>query len=201
MEKIDDIYKKVDEASAGFSISIESVLQTGFNHFRRSPGIFILYTIIFLIVMSNPGTGLILGGPILVGFYLGARYLQKGGEADLGLFFNGFHKFGPLLILNLLMFLVILLGFMMLIIPGIYFSISYLFAHMFVLFYNVPPGEALTLSRKVVSGNFTQILRIWLILLGLNMLGTLAFGIGLLVSIPISACVIYAVFDDIIGIP
>ncbi len=93
------------------------------------------------------------------------------------------------------------MGFLLLIIPGIYFSISYLFAHLFVWFYDIPPAEALTLSRKMVSGNFIQIFWIWLILLGFNLLGVLALGLGLLVTIPISACVIYALFDDIIGIP
>ncbi len=188
-------------SSAGFNISIESAFQMGFNHFRKAPGIFILYSIIFLIAFSNPGSGLIIGGPLLLGFYLAARHLQMGKEAEIGLFFNGFQKFLPLLILNLLMTAVILMGFLILIIPGIYFSISFLFAHLFVWFYDVPPGEALTLSRRMVSGNFVQILWIWLILLGINILGVLALGVGLLLTIPLSACVIYAVFDDIIGIP
>jgi hypothetical protein len=198
---MDDIYGKVDRAAAGFNISIESALQRGFNHFRKAPGLFILYTIIYLIALSNPGTGLVLGGPLLVGFYIAARYLQGGGEVELGLFFDSFQKFVPLLILNLLMSLLIMIGFLILIIPGLYFSISYLFAHLFVWFYDVSPGEAITLSRKMVSGNFIQIMWIWLILLGINTLGVLAAGVGLLVTLPFSVFVIYAVFDDIIGIP
>lgn len=173
----------------------------GFNHFRRAPGTFILFTIIFLIAVIVPGTGLILGGPLLVGFYLAARHLHTGGEADIGLFFNSFQKFTPLLILTLLTTLVILLGFLILILPGIYFSISYLFAPLLVWFYEVSPREAMALSREIVSGHFIQVLWICLILLGINILGVLAGGVGLLVTIPFSACVIYAVFDDIVGIP
>ena len=201
MEKTETIYSRVDEAAGGFNISLENIYQTGFNHFRKNPGIYMAYALIFLVLISNPVSGLILGGPLLVGFYLAARHMKAGGDAGLELFFNGFRKFGPLLILNLLMSLVILLGFLLLIIPGIYFSISYLFAHLFVWFYDVPPGEAITLSRKMVSGNFIQITWVWLLLLGLNFLGALALGLGLLVTIPISALVIYAIFDDIIGIP
>lgn len=198
---MDDISIKVDRAASGFNISIESALQMGFNHFRKAPGLFILYTIIYLLAFSNPGTGLILGGPLIVGFYITAHYLQKKGTAEFGLFFNGFQKFVPLLILNLLMTLLIMIGFLILILPGLYFSISYLFAHLFVWFYDVSPGEAITLSRKMVKGNFIQIMWIWLILLGINILGVLAAGVGLLVTLPFSICVIYAVFDDIIGIP
>lgn len=138
---------------------------------------------------------------MLAGYYLALRYLPYSGGNDMGVFFRSFEKFLPFLILNLLMTVVILLGLLMLIIPGIYLSVSYLFAHLFVVFYDLPPAEALSLSRKMVSGNFTQILWIWLIILGLNMLGTLAFGVGLLITIPVSACVLYVIFDDIIGIP
>ncbi len=201
LDKVTTIHQKVAEASEGFSISIESALQRGFNHFRRAPGSFIVYTLLGLIVLSNPGTGLVLGGPVLVGYYLFVRHLQAGGDTDIGVFFDSFHKFVPLLLLNLLMTIVITIGFLLLILPGIYFTISYLFAHLFVWFYDIPASEAITLSRKMVSGNFTQILWLWLILLAINLLGALFLGVGLLLTLPFSACVIYAAFDDIIGIP
>lgn len=185
----------------GFTLSIESTLQMGFNHFRKAPGIFIVYTIISFIALSNPLSGLILGGPVLVGYYLMALYLQKDMHTGTELFFLSFNKFIPLLILNLLSTAVILIGFLILILPGIYFSVSYIFAHFFVWFYDVPPGEAITMSRKTVSGSFIQILWLFLILTGINILGALALGVGLLLTIPFTACVIYAAFDDIIGIP
>jgi uncharacterized membrane protein len=116
-------------------------------------------------------------------------------------FFRSFDKFVSLLLLNLLMTLVITLGFIMLIVPGIYFTISYLFAHFFVWFYDMPPTEAIRLSRKTVSGNFSQVFWLWLILVGINLLGVMAFGFGLLLTLPYTACVIYAAFEDIIGIP
>lgn len=201
MDKVNTIHQKVEDASEGFNISIESVLQMGFNHFRRAPGVFIIYSLIGLITLSNPVSGLVMGGPVLVGYYLFIHHLQTGKASDMGIFFESFHKFVPLLVLNLLLSIIISIGFMLLILPGIYFTVSYLFAHLFVWFYKVPAAEALTLSRKMVSGNFMQIFWLWLTLIGINLLGALALGVGLLITIPFSVCVIYAVFDDIIGIP
>lgn len=200
LDKESTIYQRVEKLSEGYSISIESTLQMGFNHLRKAPGIFIIFSLIGIVTLSNPGSGLIFGGPILVGYYLFIRHLQAGEDPDIGIFFQGFNKFLPLLVLNLLMSIVILIGFMLLIIPGIYLTVSYLFTHLFVYFYNISPAEALTLSRKMVKSNFTQILYLWLILFGINALGVLALGVGLLLTIPFSACVIYAAFDDIIGI-
>ena len=200
MDKDSTVYQRVEKLSEGYSISIESTLQMGFNQLRKAPGIFIIYSFIAIIALSNPLTGIVLGGSILVGYYLFIRHLRTGKDLDIGIFFHGFYKFVPLLILNLLMAIMIAIGFFLFIIPGIYLTISYLFTHLFVCFYNIPPADALTLSRKMVKGNFIQILYLCLILLGINILGVLALGVGVLLTIPFSACVIYAAFDDIIGI-
>jgi uncharacterized membrane protein len=198
---VSDIEQKVDGASSGYIISMENVLQAGFNLFRKTPGIFIIFTIIAGIFLSNPLTGLLLGGPVAIGYYTIAHRVRHDRPVEVSDLFPGFSRFVPLFLVTLLVSLVTLLGLLLLVIPGIYFSVSYLFAHLFVWFYDVPPSEAIRLSRKVVSGNFTQIFLLWLILGGINLLGSLALGIGLLLTVPFSFCVIYAAFDDIIGIP
>ena len=142
-----------------------------------------------------------MGGPIIAGYYIVSNLLNRDHIVTLSDFFKSFDKFVPLLILNLLMTLVIFLGLMILLIPGIYFAVSYLFAHFFVWFYDVNPLEAIRLSRKTVSGNFGQIFLLCLVLTGINLLGVLAFGVGVLLTVPFSYCVVYAAFEDIIGIP
>ena len=201
MGVVSDVEQKVDEASSGFTISLENVLQVGFNQFRKAPGVFIIYTVIAGISLTNPISGLLLGGPVAAGFYIAAHRLRHGRRVEASDLLMGLNRFVPLFIVTLLVSLVTMLGFLLLVIPGIYFSVSFLFAHLFVWFYDVPPSEAIRLSRKMVSGNFPQLLLLWLILGGINLLGSLAFGIGLLLTIPFSFCVIYAAFDDIIGIP
>ena len=62
------------------------------------------------------------------------------------------------------------------------------------------PAQAIRLSRKTVAGNFGQVFLLYLLLAGINLLGVLAFGIGILITMPLSFCVAYAAFDDIIGI-
>ncbi len=201
MQVIFDIQKKVDSASKGFRLSIENVLQLGFNLFRKSPAVFVIYGIIGAIALSNPLSGLLFGGPIVVGYYVLAHMVNNNRNVEFSDFFKSFDKFIPLLLLNLLISLVIFLGLIFLVIPGIYFAVSYLFAHFFIWFYNVDPSEAVRLSRKTVSGNFGQIFLLCLLLGGINLLGILALGVGILVTLPFSYCVVYAAFDDIIGIP
>jgi len=190
----------VEHASEGYRLSIENVLQVGFNLFRKSPGIFIIYGVIMLLLTGVPLSGLLLGGPLVTGFYIVAHLIGRGKRVTFSDFFRSFDKFVPLLVLHLLMILFITLGLLLLVIPGIYLAVSYLFAHFFVWFYDVDPYEATRMSRKVTGGNFSQILLLCLILAGINILGAIAFGVGLLLTVPFTYCVLYAAFNDIIGI-
>ena len=199
MEVFSDIDKRVEESS-GYRLSIESTLQLGFNLLRKAPSEFIVFSVLGAIVFSNPVSGLLLGGPTMASYFHLAHLASKGQQIDISDFFRGFDKAGSLMKLSLLIFLIVLLGFIMLIIPGIYFAVSYVFSHLFVWFYDKEPSEAIRLSKLTVSGNFRQILLLFLILAGINLLGLMALGIGILLTMPFSFCVVYAAFDDIIGI-
>ena len=200
MQLVQDVRMQVEEASGGFKLSLENVLQVGFNLFRKAPGEFIAFSILGIFVFSNPISGLLLGGPFSASYFHMAHLVNRGQRIELSDYFKGFEKFGLLIKLNLLIFVVVMLGFVMLIIPGIYFAVSYVFAHFFVWFFDMEPTEALRLSRKTVSGNFGQIFLLFLMMAGINFLGVLALGVGILITMPLTFCVAYAAFDDIIGI-
>ena len=189
------------ERSRGYQVSIENILQRAFDLFRRSPAEMILFGLIFMIVNSNPLTSLLISGPFIAGFYAAAAVLKGERYASFQDFFRGFEKFAPLLIVHLLTTLIIALGFFLLIIPGLYFATVYLFSHAFVWFYDIPATTALRYSHRTISGNFWQMFLLMLIVGAINVAGAFAFGVGLLLTVPFGFCVIFAAFDDIIGIP
>jgi len=199
MQVLQDVHRQVDEASGGYRLSLENILQVGFNLFRKAPAEFIVFSILGIFVFSNPISGILLGGPVTASYFHMAHQVSRGRRIDISDFFKGFEKFSELLKLNLLVFVVVMLGLLMLIVPGIYFAVSYAFAHFFVWFFDLEPTEAIRLSRKTVSGNFGQILLLYLVMAGINLLGVLTLGIGILITMPFSFCVAYAAFDDIIG--
>jgi len=200
MEVVINMEQRVEDASSGYRLSIENLLQVGFNLLRKAPAEFIIFSVLGAIVFSNPITALLLGGPVMASYFHMAHLASRNELIDFSDLLKGFDKTAILLKLNLLIFLVVLLGLTMLFFPGIYFAVSYSFAHMFAWFYDKDPGEAKRLSRKAVSGNFWQILLLFLILAGINILGLMALGIGVLLTLPFSFCVVYAAFDDIVGI-
>jgi hypothetical protein len=200
MEVIFNIEKRVEEASLGYRLSIESTLQRGFNLFRKAPAEFIIFSVLAALILSNPLSGLLLGGVAMGSYFHMAHMASRDLQIEIPDFFRGFDKAANLILLGLLVFLIVFLGLVLLILPGIYFSVSYIFTPLFVWFYDTKPSEAIRLSRLTVSGNFGQIFLLLLILAGINLLGILAMGVGILLTLPFSYCVIYAAFDDIIGI-
>jgi len=200
MEVEFNIEEQVKQASSGYRLSIESTLQVGFNLLRQAPSEFIVFSVLGVLIFSNPISGLILGGPVMASYFHLAHLASKGQQIEISDFFRGFDKAGSLIKLSLVICLLVFLGLLVLILPGVYLAVSYVFSHLFVWFYNKSPSEAIRLSRLAVSGNFGQVLLLFLILAGINLLGILALGVGILLTMPFSFCVVYAAFDDIIGI-
>ena len=201
MEVVDYPKYRAQEASSGYRLSYESTLQVGFNLFRKAPAEFIMFSLLGLLVFSNPVSGILLGGPVMASYLHMAQLSSRDRPIEFADFFRGFEKTGSLIMLNLLILAVVVLGLAMLVLPGLYFAVSYVFSHFFVWFFDEDPSEAIRLSRKTVSGNFGQILMLLLILAGINLIGILALGVGILLTMPFSFCVLYAAFDDVIGIP
>jgi uncharacterized membrane protein len=87
---------------------------------------------------------------------------------------------------ELLVFLIVLVGLLLLVIPGIIASLGLGFAQYLVVDRGMQPVESLKESWRITKGNKGRILLLGLALLGVNILGVLALGIGMLVSAPIT---------------
>jgi len=81
--------------------------------------------------------------------------------------------------------LIIFGGFLLLIIPGIYFALRYMFVRFAVLDGGGIMGS-LRISATMTLGIKWKLLGFSLVLIGVNILGMLALGIGLLISIPVT---------------
>lgn len=80
--------------------------------------------------------------------------------------------------------LIVFVGFILLIIPGILFSVRMQFWSYFIVDRGMGPIAALKASWKMTKGSAINLL-LFDILLGLvNILGALALGVGLLISVP-----------------
>jgi uncharacterized membrane protein len=80
----------------------------------------------------------------------------------------------------------VIIGFVLLIIPGIILILMFAFVKFIVIDRNLGPIEAMKESARITHGHRLELLLLYLALLGLNILGFVAFIVGLLLTGPIS---------------
>lgn len=182
--------------------------RAGWEIFKKFPGGFIGYFIITLVITfalnSVPKIGglitFVIAVPLHAGFFVVSAKLLKDQVPEFGDFFSGFKFFPQLALLGIVSSIIILLGFICLIVPGIYLAVGYAFALMLVLDRGLDFWPAMETSRRSVQTGWFKIFGLFLLLLLLNLAGILALGVGLLVTAPLSHCILTVAYDDIFGI-
>jgi uncharacterized membrane protein len=85
---------------------------------------------------------------------------------------------------NLLFLLIIIGGLLLLVIPGIIWSIKYQFAPFLIVDRNFGIKEAFRESAGITSGVKWDLFLFFLMVMGINLLGLMAFVIGLFITLP-----------------
>jgi uncharacterized membrane protein len=82
--------------------------------------------------------------------------------------------------------LIVGVGFILLVVPGIYLALRLQFYSFYVVDKNAGITDSLKMSWEATKGNTLNIFLFVLILIALNILGAIALLVGLLVTIPVS---------------
>lgn len=204
MEVVNNIKQKAETLiQQGYETDAGSYIRRGWEIFQDNMGMFIAYTVLMILISVFaaiiPFGSLLVSGPLTAGFYIVANKISKGEPYEFDTFFKGFDFFVPLLIYSLIAGIFIALGLIALIVPGIYLAVAYTFAPLFIVFGKMESWDSMEFSRKLITKNWWNIFGFVLLLFLINLAGTLAFFVGLLFTIPLTYCAIYAAFEDIVG--
>jgi hypothetical protein len=188
-------------------LPLGNYIKIGWDLFKQYPYGFIsfcLLNILFQVILhALPVLGWLVSGAVspalLMGNFIVAAKLLHRQTPHFGDFFAGFSFFWPLLLVSLVTSLLIGIGMILLIIPGIYLSVGYLFASTLVVDRRLDFWAALELSRRTVTPLWFGCFAFLLLLLLINLAGALLLGLGLLASIPISFCAWTVAFQDLFG--
>lgn len=115
-------------------------------------------------------------------------------EGRLSTLFSSKPLFWSYLGASILFFLIVGLGFLLLIIPGIYFMLKYQFYGELIVDKKLGVIEALKKSGEITKGVKWRLLGFSLAVIGVNVLGVLALGIGILVTIPLTTMAYIGVY-------
>jgi uncharacterized membrane protein len=196
-----------------YAVKIGDYIGTGWETFKKNPGGFVGFTLVVFLInvavakinqsASPVGTliSLLVSGPLNAGFLIVAFKLLKNRATTFGDFFRGFNNFLPLFLVSLVSSVMIGIGFVLLLLPGIYLAVAYTFALPLVLEKKMNFWDAMEFSRKLISKNWFSFFGFAFVLVLVNLAGGLLLGVGLLVTIPLTICAIAAAYADIVGLP
>lgn len=196
-----------DKIQNGYTFKFGEYISDGFRIFGQKPGMFIGYTLVYILIMVVLSVIPLVGGiarfllsaPLAAGFYIVAQKTYKGENVEFSNFFDGFSKYGNLLLASFLVGLITVFGLVLLVFPGIFLSVALSFTSIIVIFTNKSGTDAINLSFKIILKNWFPMFGFLIVLSLINMVGALALGIGLFVTIPASIAAIYVAYEDIIG--
>lgn len=207
MEIIDQ-YSRIKRISENeYSFHFEKYLSEGWNLFRKAPLQLALYTLIFLgvITLLNfiPLIGAIVSAivvPILIGgFYVGIKKLDDANSVEIGDFFESSENWLQLFVFGVVSGLLVSLGYLLLVLPGIWFSVAILFGYPLVVFAKIEFWDSIKISAKIINKKWFNFFGLVIVLILINIVGTIPVGLGLFITIPFSFATIYACYKDIVG--
>ncbi len=204
-----DVGRELDEAQvrgivdSSYQVSIGDYFSRGWALFTRNPGNLIGFLVLSVIISAAasvvPFGGLLLT-PLTAGYYIFIFRMIKDEPAEFGDFFKGFNYFLPIVISSLLVGIFVAIGTILLILPGIYLAVAYLFVMPFIVDKEMHFWQAMEISRKLISKNWFSFFGFILLLALLNFAGALLLLVGLLVTIPWTMCALAAAYADIVGL-
>jgi uncharacterized membrane protein len=89
------------------------------------------------------------------------------------------------ILVSILVGLIVFLGFLLLIIPGIILALKYSMVWQLVVDQGLGPLEAMEKSSRITSGNRLQLSLLGTVNFGIILLGLICLGVGLIVAVPL----------------
>ncbi len=183
-------------------------LKTGWGLFMQYPAGFAGFCLLTLVIQAalkaipfvGPVAAFAITSPLFMGNFIVSVKLLQGQAPEFRDFFKGFQYYVPLLLLSLVAGLFIGIGTILLIIPGIYLGVAYMFASCLVVDRRMDFWPAMELSRLTVTPQWFGYFALLLLVALLSLAGVIALVVGALVTIPLSFCTVTAAYADLFGI-
>ena len=144
--------------------------------------------------------GMLVWGPLMGGLFLYFLKKIRGERATVETVFSGFNtRFLHLFLAGFVTSLLTWLGFLCLILPGIYLAVAWIFALPLVMDKGLDFWSAMELSRKVVTKHWWKFLGLGIVFAALIFAGIVAAFVGIFVATPLIFITLMYAYEDIFG--
>lgn len=138
--------------------------------------------------------------PLYAGMTMLGIKRSVGDATNAFMVFDYYSKTIPIFLLYLLMMILIAVGLVLLIIPGIYLIVAYSMAIPLMVEKNMGIWEALETSRKTVHKQWFQIFGLYLVILIILVVAAIPLGVGWIWALPFANIVTGIVYRNLFGV-
>lgn len=141
----------------------------------------------------------IFGLILTMGWIYIAIKLMRGESAEFSDLWSKTDRLVPYFLASLLVGVLVGLGLILLIVPGIILALMYMYVPYIIVDTKAGVMDALKQSSELTKGIRMKLLGFVVVIIGLNIVGAMLFGLGLILTIPLSALAQAYVYNRLLG--
>ena len=122
-------------------------------------------------------------GPTDYGVSFAYLKAARGDKLEISNMFEAFRNYWNAVLANILVSAIVIIGFVLLIIPGIIFACKLVFTPYLVVDRKMPVIEAVKESWRMTDGHAWTVFLIGLLAIPISIAGLICFGVGIIVSL------------------
>jgi len=126
--------------------------------------------------------GLLIAGPVEYGTASAYLKAARGDKLEIKDMFAAFRNYWNAVLANLLVYIIVSVGFVLLIVPGIIFACKLAFVHYLVVDQKMEVIKAVKESWRMTNGHAWQVFLIGLLAIPISIAGLLCFGVGIIIA-------------------
>ncbi len=153
---------------------------------------------VFNVVMQLVVTAVML--PMGIAVMIMAMRHANGSTVSAGEVFRHFGSIGKLVLCYILQTLLIVIGLLLLVIPGLYLMFAYMYAMPLIVEKNLGVWQALEASRKALTRVWFRFVGLLLLLGLINLVAAIPLGLGWIWTIPWTLLAMAMVYQKIYGV-
>lgn len=138
--------------------------------------------------------------PILAGIILMGIHRSVDADINATSVFGHYGKIIPLTLLTIVMSLLTMLGFILLVLPGIYLAVAYMMAMALMIDRDMGVWEAMETSRKAISKHWFKVFFLYLLLWLLMIVASIPLLIGLIWVLPLASIMHGVMYKYMFGV-
>jgi len=127
--------------------------------------------------------GLLITGPVDYGVAFAYLKAARGDKLQIKDMFGAFRNYWNAVLANLLVGVIVAIGMVLLIVPGIIFACKLAFAPYLVVDRKMEVIEAIRESWRMTKGHAWQVFLIGLLAIPISIAGLICFGVGIIIAI------------------